>query len=35
LYVMTALGVTAALVIASVPAVRRLPRAEPAASSVP
>ena len=33
LYVMTALGVTAALVIASVPAVRRLPRAEPAAVS--
>jgi MFS family permease len=29
LYVMTALGVAAALAIASVPAVRRLPRAEP------
>ena len=35
LYVMTALGVTAALAIASVPAVRRLPRAEPVADPAP
>jgi hypothetical protein len=35
LYVMTALGVTAALAIASVPAVRRLPRAEPVADAAP
>jgi len=35
LYVMTALGVTAALAVASVPAVRRLPRAETAAVPSP
>jgi hypothetical protein len=35
LYVMTALGVTAALVIASVPAVRRLPRADTVADPAP
>jgi hypothetical protein len=35
LYVMTALGVAAALAIASVPAVRRLPRAEPVADPAP